>query len=62
MFNDKSILITGGTGSFGHAFVHFVIATGMLHSVRDFLTEAFSVVNLVRLYPYVVIQAKRVIP
>jgi GDPmannose 4,6-dehydratase len=24
----------------------FVIATGMLHSVRDFLTEAFSVVNL----------------
>ena len=25
MFNNKSILITGGTGSFGHAFTDFVI-------------------------------------
>ena len=26
MFNDKSILITGGTGSFGHAFVPMILA------------------------------------
>lgn len=26
MFNDKSILITGGTGSFGKAFVKTVLA------------------------------------
>jgi FlaA1/EpsC-like NDP-sugar epimerase len=26
MFNDKSILITGGTGSFGHAFVSLTLA------------------------------------
>jgi FlaA1/EpsC-like NDP-sugar epimerase len=26
MFNNKSILITGGTGSFGHAFVSLTLA------------------------------------
>jgi len=26
MFNDKSILITGGTGSFGRAFIKTVLA------------------------------------
>ncbi|NNJ83437.1 MAG: polysaccharide biosynthesis protein, partial [Gammaproteobacteria bacterium] len=26
MFNDKSILITGGTGSFGKQFVHTILA------------------------------------
>lgn len=26
MLNDKSILITGGTGSFGHHFVDFILA------------------------------------
>ena len=26
MFNDKSILITGGTGSFGHTFVPMILA------------------------------------
>ena len=25
MFNNKSILVTGGTGSFGQAFVKFVL-------------------------------------
>ena len=25
MFNNKSILITGGTGSFGNAFVSFIV-------------------------------------
>jgi len=25
MFNDKSILITGGTGSFGRAFVKYIL-------------------------------------
>lgn len=26
MFNEKNILITGGTGSFGHTFVHMTLA------------------------------------
>ncbi len=25
MLNNKTILITGGTGSFGHHFVHYVL-------------------------------------
>ena len=39
MFNNKIILITGGTGSFGSAFVDYLIKKKLILRKLEFLVE-----------------------
>jgi UDP-N-acetylglucosamine 4,6-dehydratase (inverting) len=50
MFNDKSILITGGTGSFGHTFVPMMLAQYNPHRLVIFSRDEMKQWEMAKLY------------
>jgi UDP-N-acetylglucosamine 4,6-dehydratase/5-epimerase len=51
MFNDKVILITGGTGSFGHKFVEILLNKFHIKKVIIFSRDEMKQWNMKKLYP-----------
>ena len=46
MFNNKSILVTGGTGSFGQAFVKFVLKYPRIRKLIIFSRDELKQFNM----------------
>ena len=51
MFNNKSILITGGTGTFGHEFCHQVIKYTKLKKLIIYSRDEMKQWEMAKLYP-----------
>ena len=53
MFNNKNILITGGTGSFGHAFCNHIIKKyKRINKIVIFSRDEFKQYQMQKLFPY----------
>ena len=50
MFNEKNILITGGTGSFGHAFVKYVLENYNPNKIIVFSRDEMKQWEMAKLY------------
>ncbi len=50
MLNDKTILITGGTGSFGHHFVDYVISHYQPRKIIIYSRDEFKQFNMQNVY------------
>ena len=50
MLNNSSILITGGTGSFGHAFVYITLARFQSQKARHFSRDEMKQWEMAKLY------------
>ncbi len=51
MFNNKSILITGGTGSFGNAFVNYLIKNYKPKKLIIFSRDEFKQFQMAEKFP-----------
>ncbi len=51
MLNKKSILITGGTGTFGHAFVKFIVKKFKIKRLVIFSRDEFKQYEMAKVFP-----------
>ena len=51
MLNNKTILITGGTGSFGHAFLEFLLKTYRAKKIIIFSRDEYKQYKMMQKYP-----------